>query len=272
MLARRLEAADLGEPIEKRLVRAVVDPAGAVPLDVAVAADWTRPRALAADVAAQEQHVDDLAHRVDAVLVLREPEAPGDDHLLRRQIRIGELSDCRLVHAGVANQVVPGSRLDERAVVVDAGGVLLDELSVENVGIAFRRLEDRLGDAAQQREVSANPNLHVHRADLGRVERRHVDELVRDDRPPRGRFDQRVDVDELGAPAVGLSQPREHPRRVRAAFSAISQIASAASQSCRSTAPLPLPIAAVSPRPLASWHMFEQSGRLFVPNSRTQSW
>ena len=57
-----------------------------------------------------------------------------------------------------------------------------------------------------------------------------------------------------------------------AALSAISQIASAASQSCRSTVPFPLPIAAVSARPLASWHMFEQSGRLFVPNSRTHSW
>src|SRR5919106_411965 len=57
-----------------------------------------------------------------------------------------------------------------------------------------------------------------------------------------------------------------------AAFSPSSQIASACSQSVRSTVPLPLPTAAVSARPLASWHMFEQSGRLFVPNSRTQSW
>ena len=38
------------------------------------------------------------------------------------------------------------------------------------------------------------------------------------------------------------------------------------------TVPLPMPI--VSPRadPLDSWHMFEQSGRLFVPNPRTSSW
>ena len=57
-----------------------------------------------------------------------------------------------------------------------------------------------------------------------------------------------------------------------AALSPISQIASACSQSSRSTVPLPVPIAAVSARPLASWHMFEQSGRLFVPNSRTHSW
>ena len=56
-----------------------------------------------------------------------------------------------------------------------------------------------------------------------------------------------------------------------AALSPISQIASACSQSLRSTVPLPVPIAAASARPLASWHMFEQSGRLFVPNSRTHS-
>ena len=57
-----------------------------------------------------------------------------------------------------------------------------------------------------------------------------------------------------------------------AALSPISQIASACSQSLRSTVPFPVPIAAVNARPLASWHMFEQSGRLLVPNSRTHSW
>jgi hypothetical protein len=36
--------------------------------------------------------------------------------------------------------------------------------------------------------------------------------------------------------------------------------------------PFPVPSAAVIARPLASWHMFEQSGRLLVPNSRAHSW
>ena len=57
-----------------------------------------------------------------------------------------------------------------------------------------------------------------------------------------------------------------------AAFEPITKIASAVSQSAMSTVPLPVPSDAVSARPLASWHMFEQSGRLFVPSSRTQSW
>ena len=35
--------------------------------------------------------------------------------------------------------------------------------------------------------------------------------------------------------------------------------------------PFLVPIEARSARPLASWHMFEQSGRLLVPNSRAKS-
>ena len=203
------------EAVEKGRVRTVVDAAGAVALHVAVAADRARARSLAADVAAQEQQVDDLAHRVDAVLVLREAEAPGDDHPLRRQVRVGELADVGLGDAGALDEVGPGGGRDERAVLVEAVRVVLDELSVEHGRVLLRRLEDGLGDAAQQRQVAADPHLHVHRPDLGRVEGRHVDELVRDDRPPRSRFDQRVDVDELRAAPVGLGEPGEHPRRVR---------------------------------------------------------
>ena len=47
--------------------------------------------------------------------------------------------------------------------------------------------------------------------------------------------------------------------------------ASAFSQSIMSTVPLPVPIEACRARPEASWHIFEQSGRLLVPNSRTHS-
>ena len=38
------------------------------------------------------------------------------------------------------------------------------------------------------------------------------------------------------------------------------------------TLPLPIPIVSVSAEPEDSWHMFEQSGRLLVPNARTSSW
>ena len=38
------------------------------------------------------------------------------------------------------------------------------------------------------------------------------------------------------------------------------------------TVPLPIPSVSVSAEPDDSWHMFEQSGRLFVPRPRTSSW
>ena len=47
------------------------------------------------------------------------------------------------------------------------------------------------------------------------------------------------------------------------------------SASCMSvieTVPLPMPRVWVSADPLDSWHMLEQSGRLFVPSPRTSNW
>jgi hypothetical protein len=38
------------------------------------------------------------------------------------------------------------------------------------------------------------------------------------------------------------------------------------------TVPLPMPIASDSAAPLDSWHMLEQSGRLFVPKLRANTW
>ncbi len=49
-------------------------------------------------------------------------------------------------------------------------------------------------------------------------------------------------------------------------------MASHFSKSSSVTQPLPMPMASLSAAPLDSWHMFEQSGRLFVPNWRTKSW
>jgi formate-dependent phosphoribosylglycinamide formyltransferase (GAR transformylase) len=56
-------------------------------------------------------------------------------------------------------------------------------------------------------------------------------------------------------------------------FCPTMKMASASSKSSRVTQPLPMPIVwALRAVPLDSWHMFEQSGRLFVPNARAKSW
>ena len=48
--------------------------------------------------------------------------------------------------------------------------------------------------------------------------------------------------------------------------------ASHSAKSSSVTVPLPTPIDCGSATDVASWHKFEQSGKLLVPNSRTISW
>ena len=49
------------------------------------------------------------------------------------------------------------------------------------------------------------------------------------------------------------------------------KIACACSKSARVTVPLPTPICSGIATLVGSWHMFEQSGKLLVPNWRTNS-
>ncbi len=51
-----------------------------------------------------------------------------------------------------------------------------------------------------------------------------------------------------------------------------TMIRSAWYRSSSRTLPLPMPMVSLSADPDDSWHMFEQSGRLFVPSSRAKSW
>ena len=52
----------------------------------------------------------------------------------------------------------------------------------------------------------------------------------------------------------------------------MAMISSQWSKSSSDTVPLPMPIDCGSPTLVASWHMFEQSGKLLVPYSRAKIW
>ena len=193
----------------------MVDAARPVALHVAVPAHRRWARALAADVAAQREQVDDLADGVDPVLLLGQPEAPADDRPRRGEVAARDVAHLLLAYAALAHEILPRRARDERAVLLEAGGEALEEPEVEDLGILRRPFEHGLGDAAQEREVARDPRLHVQRAHRGRAEGRHLHELVRDDGRARARLDHRVDVDDLGAAAIGLRERREHARRVR---------------------------------------------------------
>jgi hypothetical protein len=72
------------EPREEVFARRFVDAHRAIALHVAVPTHGAGAGAWAADVAAQQQEVHELAHVGDAVLVLREPHGPARDRALVR--------------------------------------------------------------------------------------------------------------------------------------------------------------------------------------------
>jgi hypothetical protein len=55
-------------------------------------------------------------------------------------------------------------------------------------------------------------------------------------------------------------------------FCPAMRIRSACSRSVTGTDPFPIPIICASADPDDSWHMFEQSGMLLVPNARIINW
>ena len=93
MFARHVEAKHLFQPIEKRGCGLLVDAHCPVALHVAMAAHRARAGARAADVAAQEQQVDDHLDGRHRVLVLRDPHAPASDHAAGLEVRIAGLAD-----------------------------------------------------------------------------------------------------------------------------------------------------------------------------------
>ena len=209
--ARCLDAADLVQPRQECLGGAVVDAAGAVALDVAVPAHGRGTGPFAAEVPAQQQEVGDFADGVDAMLVLGDAQAPADDAAVGVPVHPGGLEDLVAGQPGLHFKLFPRGGLAQRAVLLEPGGVPLEELPVQGLGVGGGEFQDGLGHAAQQGHVAADARLEVQRAGLRGTEDRHVQEVVRDDGAGGGGLHHRVDVHHLRPAAVGLGQGREHP-------------------------------------------------------------
>ncbi len=86
-----------------------------------------------ADVAAQQQEVDDLADRRDRVAVLGQPHRPADDHLVGRDDVRDELLDLLARTARSARSIaVQSSAVQVRGGLVEPVAVAFDEVRVEH--------------------------------------------------------------------------------------------------------------------------------------------
>ena len=155
------------EPVKKLGLRLLPDAHRAIALHVAVAAHRTDARTRLADVAAQEQQVDDLLDVGDGVLVLREAHRPASDHAIRVEIDRGSLAHLLAGDAALAHQVVERDRVERGEEALEAFGVIADEGAVEDAaGRACLGVEHFLHDALEQRHVTVDPHLEVEVRDL----------------------------------------------------------------------------------------------------------
>ena len=171
VLAGRLEAELVAEGVEERLRHLLPDAHGAVALHVAVPADGGGAGARLADVAAQQQQVDDLLDRVDALLVLREAHRPGDDDAVGLEVAGGQLVD--LVGCAGPSPRAPCSSSSVGEVRLELVEAL--QCSARNSwsstvpGLRGLGLEHALGHGLQQRHVAADADLQELVGDLGAV-------------------------------------------------------------------------------------------------------
>ncbi len=221
VLARRLEAEHVAHAIEERRRRLLVDHHRAVALHVAVAAHRARARARAAQMAAQQQQVDEHVDRRHRVLVLGDAHAPARDQAFARQIQLAGAAELRLVEPGFLDDRLPGLGHDVGDEGVETRRVLGDEGVVEQRGAAVAgdldvALEHVLDHALDRREIAADLELEIVRRDPRRPVGRHLHLVLRIGEAFQAALAQRVERDDPGAALRGLAQLAEHARMVRA--------------------------------------------------------
>lgn len=123
------------------------------------------------------------------MFLLGEAQAPADHRSTGCQVPFGEIADLVLGHGGLLDEVLPRRGGHLVSVGLEVGGVVLDELLIDRSGVGCGTFQHGFGHPAQQREITADPWLYVHRSGLGGVKRCHGDEFVWNDGASRRGFD-----------------------------------------------------------------------------------
>ena len=201
--------------IEERGVGLLIDPHRPVALHVAVPAHRADARPGPADVAPQQQEVDDFADRGHGVLVLREPHGPAHDDALRghRVSRYGfDLGPCQAGRLEYRSPMQCAQMISQR---LEAVAVLGDEYVVEHSArCPVLRLDQQAAERLEHSEVAIHPDGEVAVGKRGAFQQadRRLRVLERE-QPGLG---QRVDGDDLGTVLLRLLQCREHAGMVGA--------------------------------------------------------
>ena len=210
VLPRHREAELALEGGEEPLGHPLPDAHRAVALHVAVPADGRRARARLADVAAQEQQVDDLLDGRDGLPLLGQAHGPGDDDPVGGEVLGREVVDLLLGESGRGEHrrlVEVGEMGAER---VEADRVLGEEVMVEHrARRGILGLEHAPRHGLQQRHVAAGADLEEAVGDLGAPaeDAPHLLRVLVADEPGLG---QHVHRDDSAAVALRLLEGAQH--------------------------------------------------------------
>ncbi|CAL2062578.1 exported protein of unknown function [Streptomyces murinus] len=182
----------------------------AVALHVRMTAHRAHARARPADVAAQQQEVDDLADRRHGVLVLGQTHRPAHDGPLGGEHQLQRPLDLRAAQTGRGQRLVPVGGLRGLGELLESMRVFAHELLVDR---AVRR-QDQLVEEPEERLVAADADLEEQIGERGALE--HALRGLRVLEPLQARLGQRVDADHLRAVRLGLLQRGQHPGMVGA--------------------------------------------------------
>ncbi len=152
----------------------------------------------------------------------------------------------------------------------EADSVFGDEGSIEETAAARAEVhgvgsQQCLHHSLEHGRVATDPDEMIGRRERRRAQRRHLDWRLRILESLQAPLVQRIDDDDRCAAQGNLAQCAQHARMIRAGIVADAEDRIGKREIFSVTVPLPTPIACGSPTLVASWHMFEQSGKLLVP-------
>ena len=185
-----------------------------------MAANRRDPGAVAADVALEQQQVDEQGDVLEAVGVLGQPHAVDPDDAVGLDIDLRGRFDVGTRQTRCGLDLVPRRVANLGFESLEPIGVLLDEGHVEHA-FAFRLGlvvggEDMLADAEHHRDVAADLDLMVLTADPGFLAGQHLRRILRVDEGLQPFFPHRVEGDDLHAALGRILQRMQETRTVRA--------------------------------------------------------
>ncbi|CAM5307556.1 hypothetical protein STENM327S_06075 [Streptomyces tendae] len=158
--ARRVEAELVAQGVQEGVRHLLPDAHRAVALHVAVAAHGAGAGSGPAEVAAQQQEVDDLPDGGHAVLVLGDAHGPADDDPLAAQHLVADPLDLFAGQTGGGDHVVPADLPGVLGELLEAAGAVADEGVVQDrAGPGVLGLQEQPVQRLEQGEVAAGPDV-----------------------------------------------------------------------------------------------------------------